>query len=101
MLKPFTSEQYRKRTERGSTGNECCLCGKHTGGVEGAIHVPIDHEAGEFVTEEQATERGEAVGYYPIGPECARKWSKEFKCHSVRFRTSRGKLISYDEQPRR
>lgn len=101
MLKPFNSKQYRQRTLRGTSGDECCLCGKDTSGQNGAVHVPVDHERGEFVTEEQATARGEAVSYFPIGPECARKWSKEFKCHSVRVRQGKGGLIAYDEQPAR
>ena len=39
MLKPFNSPQYRKRTAIGTNGDECCLCGKRTSGIDGAIHV--------------------------------------------------------------
>lgn len=101
-LSPFSSEQYRKRTARGgTTGDECCLCGKDTSGQDGAIHVPVNHERGEFVTEDQIAVLGDAVSYFPIGPECARKWSREFKCHSVRFRQTKGGLVCYDAQARR
>jgi hypothetical protein len=100
-MKPFASQQYRKRTANGMSGDECCICGKETSGQNGAIHVPVDHACGEFVTEEQATERGEAISYFPVGPECAKKWSNEFKCHSVRFRRGKQGLIAYDEQTAR
>lgn len=101
MLTPFTSKSYRQRTAAGFTGDECCICGKPTSGMDGAIHVPIDHERNEFVTDVQAAERGQAVSLYPIGPECAKKWSKEFAATSNRFRRARGKLVAYDEQASR
>lgn len=59
-LQPFSSKQYQKRTAVGSSGDECCVCGRDTRGQEGAIHVPINHERCEFVTNEQAKASPEA-----------------------------------------
>lgn len=104
MLKPFASEQYRKRTAAGFTGDECCLCGKPTSGLNGAIHVPVNHEVAEFVTDAEAEVLGDAVSLYPIGPECAKKWSREFAATSSRLRLSRGAVgdvIAYDHQTTR
>lgn len=85
MLKPFASEEYRKRTVWGTSGKECCLCGRDTAGSAGALHVPINHEITEFVTDEQTSAMGEAVSYYPIGPECAKRWRKEFAATAVKI----------------
>ena len=101
MLKPFSSPTYRKNTAVGVTGDECCLCGRQTAGKQGAIFVPVNHETGEFVTGEQAREMGGAVSLYPIGPECAKRWSREYKAESCRLRRSRGETIVYDRQPTR
>lgn len=101
-MKPFSSPQYRKRTALGTTGDECCLCGKDTSGLEGAIHVPVNHCSGEFVTDAQAEAMGEDVSLYPIGPECAKKWSKIFPATtSSRLRRSHGKIVAYDHQTAR
>lgn len=83
-LKPF-GEQYQKRVRRGVTGDECCLCGRPTAGAEGALHVPVDHTVGEFVTEAQVASdpAGERISLYPIGPECARKWRREFDAEAA------------------
>jgi hypothetical protein len=104
MLKPFASPRYLKRTRCGSTGDECCVCGKPTSGLNGAIHVPVNHENATFVTDAEAEKLGDAVSLYPIGPECAKKWSKEFAATSSRLRRTRGAagdIISYDHQARR
>lgn len=100
-MKPFSSPQYKKRTAVGYTGDECCVCGKPTSGLHGAIHVPVNHETGRFVTDAEAEVMGDAVSLYPIGPECAKKWSKEFAATSSRLRRTRGAagdIISYDHQ---
>lgn len=99
-MKPFDSPQYRKRTRISTHGDECCLCGKHTSGIDGAIHVAVNHERGEFVTDEQAQQMGEACSLYPIGPECVKVWRKEFGGTSVRLRrASDGHgAIAYDEK---
>jgi hypothetical protein len=101
MLKPFSSETYKRNTRHGEPSEACCLCGKETSGLNGAIHVPINHETGQFVTDAQAETMGDAVSLYPIGPECAKKWSKEFAATSSRLRRTRGAagdIISYDHQ---
>lgn len=98
MLKPFDSPQYRKRTLVCSTGDECCICGKSTSGLAGAIHVPVNHERNEFVTDDEAKQLGDKVSYFPVGPECAKKWSKEIVATSVGLRLARGVVVAYDEQ---
>lgn len=98
ILHPFASDQYRKRTAHGYTGDECCICGRQTSGLAGAIHVPVDHTRSEFVTDAQADERGEHVSLYPIGPECVKKWRAEFAATSSRLRMSRGEIVSYDHK---
>lgn len=96
-LKPFDSKTYRKNTLYGTSEGACCLCGRDTAGSDGGIHVPINHETGEFVTDAQAKEMGGAVSLYPIGPECVKRWAKAFPGTTRnRFRRSRGELISYD-----
>lgn len=35
--------------------------------------VALDHERYEFVTEDEATERGEAVSLFPVGADCERR----------------------------
>jgi len=35
--------------------------------------VLIDHEKYEFVTDTEATERGDAVSLFPVGPDCMRR----------------------------
>ena len=86
MLKPFSSEQYQKRTATGYSGDECCLCGRQTAGLDGAIHVPVDHTQGEFVTaDEMLRLPDDNVSMYPIGPECVKKWRKEFDAEAVRL----------------
>lgn len=101
-LRPFDSEQYRKRTKIGVTGNECCLCGRDTSGTNGAIHVPVNHETGEFVSDEQSKVKPDACSFYPIGPECVKKWQAQFSAEnvatSVRFRQGKAGLVCYDEQ---
>ena len=107
MLKPFSSPQYRKRVGDVTSGDECCLCGKDTAGQHGAIHVPVNHETGEFVTDAQAEVLGDKCSMYPIGSECAKKWSKAFPATtSSRIRWSRGakgcgEMIVYDHQTER
>ena len=98
-IAPFSSAQYEKRTQDGTTGDECCLCGRQTGGLEGAIHVPIDHCCGTFVNQDavDADPEGLTISYYPIGPECARKWKKEFDARLARFnveKTPEGEIQS-------
>ena len=104
-MKPFASEQYKKRTAQGYSGDECCICGKPTLGQNGAIHVPVNHENSEFVTDAQAETMGDAVSLFPVGPECAKKWSRLFKnTTSSRLRRTRGAvgdLIAYDHQTER
>lgn len=97
-LRPFASEQYRKRTKQGYSGDECCLCGRLTSGIDGAIHVPVNHELNEFVTDDQVKAKPDACSFYPIGPECVKKWQAKFEATSVRFRRGKNGLISYDEQ---
>ncbi len=96
-LSPFSSDQYRKRTAMGSH-EPCCLCGRETSGLNGAIHVPVDHTRNEFVTAAQEQERGDNVSLFPIGPECVKKWRAEFDATSSRLRMSRGEIVSYDHK---
>ena len=98
-LKPFCSKQYRKRTLHGTNGEECCLCGRDTSGSHGAIHVPVNHETGEFATDDECGRNIEAHSYYPIGQECVKKWGAKFAATRVRFRQSKSGLVCYDEQP--
>lgn len=99
MLKPFSSATYRKNTELSQSEGACCLCGKDTLGVNGAIHVPVNHETGEFMTDAEAAALGDKVSFYPIGPDCAKRWAREFKGTTrTRFRKSGGKLIAYDHR---
>lgn len=100
-LKPFSSPTYRRNTLHGETGEQCCLCGRDTLGANGAIHVPVNHEAGEFVTKTEVAELGDKLSLYPIGPECAKRWAREFDAESCRIRTSKGRHIHYDHQPTR
>lgn len=60
------------------------------------MHVPVNHEVGEFVSDEQAKALGDAVSLFPIGPECLKKWRAKFSATTNRFRRSRGNLICYD-----
>ena len=55
---PNHSKQYQQRTLRGTSG-----AGGRMIDWTNMLRedVPVDHERGEFVTEEQATARGEAV----------------------------------------
>ncbi len=100
MLKPFDSKTYQRNAKK-CGGDECCLCGKPTAGLAGAIHVPVNHETGQFVTKAQAEAMGDKVSLYPIGPSCVKKWSREFDAESCRFRRSKGRVISYDHQATR
>lgn len=102
MLKPFSSETYKRNTKRHEPNEACCLCGKETAGLEGgAVHVPVNHETGEFVTKAEVEALGDKVSLYPIGPDCAKKWAKEFDAESCRLRRSQGGVISYDHQTTR
>jgi hypothetical protein len=86
-LKPFASAEYRKRTAISSTRKECCLCGRQTTEDDGGVlHVPVNHETNEFVTDEEIAELGEdAVSWFPIGPECVKKLQKGTKGMSARL----------------
>lgn len=96
-MKPFASATYQKNNR--NSGDECCLCGKSTAGLDGAIHVPVNHCRGEFVTDAEAEIMGDDVSLYPIGPECAKRWGKAFPSTTrTRLRRAGGKLISYDHR---
>lgn len=104
MLRPFSSQTYRRNTEAGESTDACCLCGKPTAGQDGAIHVPVNHCTGEFVTDAEIVAMGEEralndVSLYPIGPECAKRWAKGYpETTRNRFRRDHGKLIAYDHR---
>jgi len=103
MLRPFSSETYRRNTKSGEPNDACCLCGKPTAGQDGAIHVPVNHCTGEFVMDSEIAAMGAQadndVSLYPIGPECAKRWAKGYpETTRNRFRRSHGKLIPYDHR---
>jgi len=102
-MRPFDSTTYRKNTTNGIEDDACCLCGKQTSGQNGAIHVPVNHCTGEFVTDAEIAALGprvdDIVSLYPIGPECAKRWGKAYpETMRNRFRRDHGKLISYDHR---
>ena len=80
FLEPFSSPEYQKRTRTGTTGMECCLCGRQvTEGTEGALYVSVNHCDCTFVTDEEAatfTPEEDAISLFPIGPDCAIKYRK-------------------------
>ena len=88
---------YIKRTSHGTTGEECCICGRQTAGLAGAVHVAIDHTCSEFVTDTEALLRGDDCSLFPIGPECVRKWRKAIGADATRSRLRRagGEIIAY------
>lgn len=69
------SKGYEART-RATSGNECKICGRQTFGLDGACFVMIDHTTNEYVNDEEAAQRGQDCSYYPLGPECLKKWRK-------------------------
>ena len=98
MIRPFASPQWHRRCSGVTQGDECCLCGKHTSGLAGAIHVAVNHEQGEFVTDEQAEALGDAVSLFPIGPECVKLWRREIGGTSSRLRMTGKGVVAYDHK---
>jgi hypothetical protein len=76
-LKPFGPEWQKRRDSKGSTGLECCLCGKVISDASRAFYVPIDMATGRFVATDKT---GPDISLYPLGGTCINRyhWATEF-----------------------
>ncbi len=55
------------------SANMCELCGVDIKNPSKARMAAVDHECYEFVSVEEAAERGQAVSLFALGPDCHRK----------------------------
>jgi hypothetical protein len=69
------SEAVRARMARTNWRplNACELCQKPLRDPDNSPLVAIDNEQYEFVTDAEATERGDAVSRFSVGPDCERR----------------------------
>jgi hypothetical protein len=66
------SPAAKRKLESGFHPVDACeLCQKALTGEP--MLIAIDHECYEFVTDLEATERGDAVSLFPVGADCYRK----------------------------
>jgi hypothetical protein len=69
-IREQTSYYKREERSRGTTGNECLLCGRQTKGLDDDSTRSVGMNTdGTLTLEPDATQ-----GWFPVGPDCYRKY---------------------------
>lgn len=68
---PF-GPKYQQRTESGSTGDECVLCGRQTGGKSNTRFFRVVEGGSRFAHPDEQVHPAGDMGYFPVGSECAK-----------------------------
>lgn len=77
------SKDYERNIDRlGEHSNTCVCCGRRTA-EKHFIHAHIGWEAVDTENEDLSEIESESQGFFPIGPECAKKLPKEFIFNNI------------------
>lgn len=73
-------DAYQKATVGGETGLECRVCGKQTGKTGNSLHIRLVQADDDLVPAPIDADIPEEddLGFFPVGPECARKFPQGF-----------------------